>query len=268
MGKCSYTLLKSGHITIDAENVACSGQISADHGFARVDQPACTKSVTITLRNGTQQRNDRIRLEQGRVVTVNGELVKRLPVRIFGGVVRIREASSFMLTVTLYDGLQIWWDGVTNVYIDAPPAYRNRTSGLCGTFNANSQDDFLTPEGDVESAVAAFANKWRTKETCQFVPNGNDVPHPCQLNMENKEAAMRACAILKAKEFADCHWHVDPDVFYEDCMYDMCACKGQDVGKCLCPILSAYAAQCAQQGVGLNWRHNVRECGKDRGSDN
>uniref|UniRef100_A0A1B0D0P5 VWF/SSPO/Zonadhesin-like cysteine-rich domain-containing protein n=1 Tax=Phlebotomus papatasi TaxID=29031 RepID=A0A1B0D0P5_PHLPP len=49
--------------------------------------------------------------------------------------------------------------------------------------------------------------------------------------------------------------------FYEDCLYDVCACKGDDLNSCLCPILSSYAAECARQGVVINWRLSVTECG-------
>lgn len=259
-GKCSYVLMKTANVTVEAENIACSGQISADQQFASVDQPSCTKSVTIRLTNGP--RVEKVQLGQGRVVTINDQTLKRVPIKLFDGKLHIREASSFMLLVTLQDGLQVWWDGQTNAYIDAPAAYRNRTSGLCGTFNANSQDDFLTPDGDVESAVAAFANKWQTKETCPFVDNDQDIPHPCQVNIENKDRALKVCEVLRSELFGECHFYVEPAEFYDDCVYDMCACTGLDISNCLCPVLSAYASQCAQQGIALNWRHSVNECGK------
>lgn len=258
MGKCSYTLMKTANVSIEAENVACSGQISSELGFDSVDQPSCTKSVSIELLVGN--RVEHVKLMQGKSVLVNGVSLRKIPVKLFDGLLRIREASSTVLVVLLSDGLKVWWDGVTNVYIDAPNTYRNQTSGLCGTFNANMNDDFLTPEGDVESSVEAFVNKWRSTETCKMLSNEVDVPHPCQINVENKSKAKKVCSILKSEVFAGCHWSVDPEEFYEDCLYDMCACKGQDIKNCLCPVLSAYASLCAQQGLAINWRHKVQEC--------
>lgn len=32
---------------------------------------------------------------------------------------------------------------------------------------------------------------------------------------------------LTALCLLDCHWFVDPEKFYEDCMYDMCSCELQ-----------------------------------------
>lgn len=262
MGKCSYYLLETDNFTIEAENVACPGSISEAMSFgpSGIDLPSCTKSVSINIMQGGDKIRS-IKLKQGRAVLVDGMEISRLPIKVLEGVLTVRQASSTMILVALYDGLKIWWDGMSRVYIDAPASYRGKTKGLCGTFNTNNQDDFLTPEGDIESSVASFADKWRTKETCEFVSNGADIPHPCQLNIENKEKAKATCQKLRGKIFDECHWSVDPEPFYEDCMYDVCACKG-DMSSCLCPVFAAYSTECSRQGVVLNWRHTVSECCK------
>lgn len=65
--------------------------------------------------------------------------------------------------------------------------------------------------------------------------------------------------VLMAVLFSGCHWHVDPEAFYKDCLFDMCSCK-VDLESCLCPTLAAYAKECAAAGISLLWRHNVDEC--------
>lgn len=202
-----------------------------------------------------------ILLKQGRQIQIDGSDVTKMPLKIFDGFMRIRFASSTMLLVAFKDGLKVWWDGMTRVYIDAPPSYRGKTKGLCGTFDSNQQNDFLTPEGDIESSVASFANKWRTKETCDYVNDDVNIPHPCQSNMENKQQALEVCAKLKSKIFDQCHWYVDPEPYYEDCLYDMCACKG-DIASCMCSIFAAYANECSQQGSIIHWRQSIQECGR------
>lgn len=262
MGKCSYYLMKTDNFTIEAENVACPGSISESLNFGTggFDMPSCTKSITINVKTDGNKIKT-IQLKQGRLVLVDGIEIQKLPIRVLHGVLRIRQPSSTLILVIFQDGLKVWWDGVTRVYIDAPPSYRGTyTKGLCGTFNSNIQDDFLTPEGDVETSIESFADKWRTKETCPFVAKSQIIPHPCKINMENKEKALAECVKLKEKIFADCHWHVDPELYYEDCMYDMCACKG-DLSTCMCPIFSAYANECARHGKIINWRYSVNECG-------
>lgn len=259
MGKCSYYLLKRDNFTIEAENVACPGSISEVMSFGAskgVDLPSCTKSVTIKIL-GKEPKV--IQLRQGRQLVVDGTEITKLPIKIFDGLMRIRHASSIITLVAFRDGLKVWWDGMTRVYIDAPASYRGQTQGLCGTFDSNQKNDFLTPEGDIESSVVSFANKWRTKESCDFIKDDANVPHPCQVNMENKERALKLCANLKSKLFEECHWAVDPEPFYEDCLYDMCACKG-DSSACLCPILAAYSNECGRQGTIISWRPSVSEC--------
>lgn len=85
--------------------------------------------------------------------------------------------------------------------------YKKRTikniffiQGLCGTFNLNQKDDFLTPENDVEQSALAFANKWKTREFCTDVETV-EPEHPCKANIENKEAAEKYCSKLKGKVF-------------------------------------------------------------------
>lgn len=105
---------------------------------------------------------------------------------------------------------------------------------------------FLHSVGDIETTVHPFANKWQTKESCDFLSD-KIVPHPCQVNVGSKARAEIICSKLRDKIFEDCHWIVDPEQYYEDCMYDVCACKG-DMDKCFCPIFASYATECARQG--------------------
>lgn len=163
------------------------------------DMPSCTKSVTIKAKDGDSTVE--IKLKQGRLVLVNGLEIAKLPITLMKGLIKIRQPSSLMVLVMFQDGVKIWWDGMTRVYIDAPVGYRGKTKGLCGTFNSNLQDDFLTPEGDIETAVEPFADKWRTKESCEFLSDSPVVPHPCQLNVENKAKAEQICSKIKGKLF-------------------------------------------------------------------
>ncbi|KAL7040824.1 hypothetical protein ACKWTF_000531 [Chironomus riparius] len=261
MGKCSYYLMKTDELTVEAENVACSGAISESMNFLpsfTTEMPSCTKSLTMKFNDNAGQKRI-IKLKQGGFVLLDGFEVSTLPWDLDDGAVVIKQASSTFLVVDFHDGVQVWWDGATRAYIDAPASYRGKTKGLCGTFNSNMQDDFLTPEGDIETTVHPFANKWQTKESCDFISD-KIIPHPCQMNPENKAKAEKICSkVLKDKIFEECHLFVDPEPFYEDCMYDMCACKG-DASQCACPIMAAYATECARQGTILNWRYQVAEC--------
>ncbi|CAB3386136.1 Hypothetical predicted protein [Cloeon dipterum] len=251
MGKCNYYLLKSQHLTIEAENIQCSGSISEAMGLEAVLNPSCTKTVTIRADNSV------IELKQHRELTVNGKEIARLPIKV--GNIRVRRASSLFIIVDLPNDAHVWWDGVARVYVDVSVAYLNKTQGLCGTFTSNQKDDFLTPEGDVEQQVSAFANKWKVLETCPNVES-NVGTHPCDAHPEKKAAAELICNRIKTGNFSECAWQVDAEPFYQNCLFDVCSCTNEP-SSCFCPIFAAYGHECAANGVHLNWRPEVRECG-------
>lgn len=115
--------------------------------------------------------------------------------------------------------------------------------------------------GDIETNVHSFAMKWQTKDSCDYLTD-KIVAHPCQVNVEKRAGAEAICSKLKDKLFAECHLFVEPEEFYEDCIYDVCACKG-DMSNCFCPIMASYAAECARRGVIVSdWRYRVPECGE------
>lgn len=116
----------------------------------------------------------------------------------------------------------------------------------------------MTPVGDVEQSVVSFANKWKTHEQCEDIPV-KEYHHPCDINPEKFSIAKKHCSKLWSEIFTSCHWHVDPQTFYDDCRYDMCACEF-DIERCLCPSLAAYAKECAAAGVKILWRPEIEEC--------
>ncbi|KOX75564.1 Hemocytin [Melipona quadrifasciata] len=250
MGKCKYYLMKGDDYSIEGENVPCSGAISEKMGLVSSDAPSCTKTITVNYK-GTI-----LKLKQHRQVLINGDDLTVFPIFTHG--IRIRIASSIFMIVQLPNGLDIWWDGISRVYINASPEFHGNTRGLCGTFSENQKDDFITPEGDIESTAIAFANKWKCDEFCPDIPD-KESDHPCDLDPQKRATAKQYCSYLYSDIFADCHWHVDPDTFYKDCLYDMCSCK-VELEFCLCPMLAAYAKDCAVAGIKLSWHQNVEEC--------
>jgi von Willebrand factor len=116
-----------------------------------------------------------------------------------------------------------------------------------------------------------------------YVGQSEHTPHPCTLNLAKKEKAIEICNKLTAsvfdgkfqnkgnsecvsgskllKFFSECNWLVDHETFYEDCMYDVCACHA-DPSVCACPVIASYAAECARQGNVVDWRQAITECGK------
>lgn len=85
--------------------------------------------------------------------------------------------------------------------------------------------------------------------------------HPCDRDPARREKAIKLCSKLKSPIFSPCHWHVDVEPFYQNCLFDLCSCA-TSIKSCYCPLLADYASECAREGVPLVWRTEVRECGK------
>lgn len=119
MGACSYYLVVLPEFSIEAENVPCDGTMSLEYGFETPSfsgKATCTKTVTIHFGNN----NTIIKLGQGKIVFVNGEIVEKLPINV-QNLAYIREQSTFFLQIVITNGIEVWWDGETRVYIYASP---------------------------------------------------------------------------------------------------------------------------------------------------
>lgn len=82
--------------------------------------------------------------------------------------------------------------------------------------------------------------------------DGQDVD-PCkQAGYRARKEANGRCKLLKSSVFEPCHRVVPPEMFFASCVYDLCACGAGD--ECLCDALEAYASECREAGVVLQWR--------------
>jgi len=124
MGLCSYYLVVLPEFSIEAENIPCDGTMSLERGFQVsnfLGKASCTKTVTIRFGNNTN-----IKLGQGKTVFVNGEIVEKLPISV-QSVAYIREQSTFFLQILISNGIEVWWDGETRIYIYASPELEGKT---------------------------------------------------------------------------------------------------------------------------------------------
>ena len=168
--------------------------------------------------------------------------------------------SSSITSVESSIGLNVRWDGNSRVYVTVEPRFRNRTCGLCGTFNSNQNDDLTTKENVVETSVSSFGNSWKVDAGCK---DTKPTRHPCEVQVQRKAFADKKCNKLLQFPFTKCHHTIDPnDGYIESCRYDVCGC--QQGTSCLCSSLAAYVHDCAKHGVPIEWRNSkvMPECGE------
>ncbi|XP_038667197.1 mucin-2-like isoform X3 [Scyliorhinus canicula] len=227
IGDCSYYAVFTDHWNIKVEIHQCQ---------AAFKQP-CLQRVTLTM-----NQTNIVFSNEGNVYF--GENKVAIPLRT--AEITVFQQSSMFIQVATTFGLkmQVQILPVMQLYISLPEGAKGSTKGLCGTFNDDADDDFLSAQGIVESTPSTFANSWKTDDSC----SEPKIPSPC-VSSENENYAKQHCFHLKDPKsaFSICHSTVDYMKYYHMCVAATCACE--NINDCLCAGLGAYVHECAAHGV-------------------
>ncbi|XP_062859827.1 mucin-2-like [Trichomycterus rosablanca] len=231
-GDCGYIAVqnkcgsKTGTFRVTTENVPCG-----------TTGTTCSKSVRIFLGNRL------LELKDGNVTyheLETGPVIK-FTVRNVG----------LYLVIETYIGLSVLWDRKTTVRIILQPQHMGEVCGLCGNYNGNGKDDFIT-QGQLQvSDVMEFVNSWKVYSLCpDAVPDFD----PCIATPNRHTWAKMQCSIIKSDTFKDCHSEVDATPYFDNCVRDSCACDTGGDCECFCTAVAAYAQACNEAGVCVAWR--------------
>nr|XP_020037419.1 IgGFc-binding protein [Castor canadensis] len=237
-GTCSYVLAQ-----------VCDSK-PGDEDFSIVlekDEAGESQRVLVTVADQV------VSLAKGPQVTVDGEAVT-LPVAV--GNVRVTAEGRNMILQTT-KRLRLLFDGDAHILMSIPSPFHGRVCGLCGNFNGNWTDDFVLPDGTVASSAEAFGAEWRVPSSSQGCSEGcGSQGCPVCLAEETKSyESSEACGqLLDSKgPFASCHNVLSPSEYFRQCVYDLCANKGDKAF--LCRSLATYTADCQASGATVNsWR--------------
>ncbi|XP_019648029.1 PREDICTED: SCO-spondin-like [Branchiostoma belcheri] len=241
-GSCSYVLAEDfcsdqvGTFKVSVENVPCgTGGVT------------CTKSVKVTLYDTV------IHLIRGSdpAISRNPYAKPSDPPAKY----RIQKAGLFLIVKTPY-GMSLMWDVGTRVYVKLEPKYMGQVCGLCGNYDGNAMNDFLTRQGELEQRAKNFADSWRVFMTCPAAED--ELEHPCDHRPERLQWANHACSVVKSSMFQPCHAVADPEPFFEKCVFDACGCDRGGDCECFCTAVAAYTRECNEKGVAIRWRQNGR----------
>ncbi|KAK7886664.1 hypothetical protein WMY93_026285 [Mugilogobius chulae] len=142
-------------------------------------------------------------------------------------------------------------------FCDSAWNYRNKLCGLCGNFNDNPKDDFQLPNKQLTDNVNFFGKSWKVtipNVVCSNGCEGNNCPN-CDSCHKAVFSKPTYCGIMTAPKgpFAECHSKLDPQPYFDDCVFDVCASNGE--GNVLCDSVAAYAFNCHMAGVDVkSWR--------------
>ncbi|XP_014817737.1 PREDICTED: otogelin [Calidris pugnax] len=241
---CQYILAKSrtsGMFTVSLQNAPCGQN----------QDGSCIQSITVILKQDPKRR---VTLTHSGDVLVYDQYKINLPYA--DELFEIRKLSSVFLQVKTHIGLQLLYDREgLRLYLQVDERWKDDTAGLCGTFNGNTEDDFLSPVGVTESTPELFGNTWKTSSACVLVHDSSQMD-PCDIHLQAASYATEACSVLTKELFAPCYPYLSPVPYFEQCRRDTCKC-GQT---CFCSALAHYAHHCRRFGVIIDFRGGVPDC--------
>ncbi|XP_038047394.1 uncharacterized protein LOC119721398 isoform X2 [Patiria miniata] len=241
MGHCKYTLVKNADAEVPAFEVIVFNEAARRN-------PSMSSTVQVQFNyNGKA-----INLKYGGQTLVDGIKTEGV------------DTPELKISVNYPDvvietniGVTIFWDGKFMVEVDVTGDYYGHTEGLCGTYNGNPDDDFLTRFGETldpvdETNIPIFGRSW-------FVAGGGcedcvdcELPEECS-DAGVKDAAQEICNNIISDDgpFQSCHEAVSPSFYFKSCVIDLCTMPD---GLAHCDDYQAYAEVCRDQGIIINWR--------------
>ncbi|XP_077722228.1 otogelin [Canis aureus] len=241
---CQYILAKSrssGTFTVTLQNAPCG--LNQDG--------VCVQSVSVILHQDPRRQ---VTLTQAGDVLLFDQYKVTPPYT--DDAFEIRRLSSTSLRVRTNVGVRVLYDRQgLRLYLQVDQRWADDTVGLCGTFNGNTQDDFLSPVGVPESTPQLFGNSWKTLSACSPLVSGSPLD-PCDVHLQAASFAVQSCSVLTGELFAPCSAYLSPVPYFEQCRQDACRC-GQP---CLCATLAHYAHLCRRHGLPVDFRAHVPAC--------
>ncbi|PIK34070.1 putative IgGFc-binding protein [Apostichopus japonicus] len=242
-GECEYTLVR------DCDSDEAFHLVADNIKMKPSDDVTVLRELRLTY-YGTEYT-----LMRGGEVRVNGVTVSP-PYFGIDGVIIV--PSYQHLTLTTNAGLLISYDINLNAEVHLNNVFKSTVCGLCGNFDDNPDNDFTMPNDEMASDVVEFGESWQTGTTqCQVQP---PPPEPCEQD-EIKETAEDACYVIidPYGPFAGCSHYVNLTVYYDSCVYDLCARYPED--DLICSSAEQAAQACREAGgTPGDWREETSQC--------
>ncbi|XP_077772904.1 zonadhesin [Podarcis muralis] len=245
MGTCTYTLVTLCH----ADPRLPAFNITAKNEERGQPEASYLRLVTVEVAGAT------VTLQKSRRVLIDGQRV-RTPVegRIPG--VSITTSGIYVVLETDF-GLVVKFDGNHHLEIQLPGTYFDKVCGMCGSFNNQSGDDLLMPNGHLATNASQFGNSWKAPGDadpgCQ-PDDREDLEPPC--SAQEMERLRGQCRDILGPKYQPCHATIDPQPFFQNCLYDMCEYQG--MASVLCDNIQSYVEACKSQGVdNISWRNST-----------
>ncbi|XP_053087183.1 alpha-tectorin isoform X3 [Pangasianodon hypophthalmus] len=243
-GTCQYTLATVCNDTLGLPYFEVTARNEAWNGL----------SVSITVEVNVNVSGHLVHVSRNMYGTAKIDSETRnLPALLDSGRVSVYSSGQNTYITTDF-GLSVSYDGSWVVLITVPGNYSGATCGLCGDFNGNSNDDFRMRSGTLTSSASEFGADWEVGNDTTCNHGCGDSCSACQ----DPSIAQSLCAIIidNRGPLSFCHAHVDPQAYFNDCVFDLCLSGHRsDV---LCRSIETYVGKCQSANVRIYpWRENT-----------
>nr|XP_046274208.1 IgGFc-binding protein-like [Scatophagus argus] len=251
MGNCTYTMVKNCHV--DGDHPAFEVDAKKDkHTGSKVTY---ISKVIIKAHGYTMTI---VRSEFG-LVRMNYTLWN-LPINLGNGKVKLSQSGLSVIVETDF-GVTVQYDWKEYIVIIVPGSFSGKVCGLCGNFNSKKEDDFMTPNGSQASTVEAVGKSWKVPNMSDDAQCQDECLGKCETcnndSFFDSLTDRMFCGLLTHimdGPLSDCNAVIDPKVFHEMCLYDVCV--GEGMKNFLCNTLQVYADACQRAGIRIDdWRH-------------
>lgn len=86
------------------------------------------------------------------------------------------------------------------VYVRLAAHLRGQVGGLCGNFDGDTENDFTTRQGIIESTAELFGNSWKVSPSCPDVAD-QDLREPCAVSCTRLPPPARGCSVATRTPF-------------------------------------------------------------------
>ncbi|NWV41400.1 FCGBP protein, partial [Grantiella picta] len=245
MGNCTYTLAKVCSKTTSLPSFHVEAK-NEHRGNTRVSY---VREVVVEVYG---QRIAILKKEKSHVLV--NKVRQTLPVNAAEGAITVSKSGRYIVLETDFN-LRVSYDTDHSVEVKVPTIYFNLTCGMCGNFNNRRDDEYMMPNGQQAADSNELGESWQVPDSDPSC--GVPVPSPpCSAEEEKLYQSDQFCGILTTRpsSFERCHGVINPQDYFDTCLYDLCALNGGQ--EFLCAALEAYADACQAAGVTLlPWRN-------------
>ncbi|XP_064347878.1 mucin-6 [Camelus dromedarius] len=227
---------------------------TCNYVFAAVCEDA-SAAFSVQLRREPSGNISRIIVELGvSVVTVQKAVISVKDV----GVVSLPYTSNGLQIIPFGQSVQlvakqlelelvVMWGPGAHLMVLVEKRYMGRMCGLCGNFDGEETDEFLSEDGKLlePHKYATLQKLDDPNEICAH----EAVPRPQVLQAEHAQTCIQLLTLVSP----ECNVSQEP--FLLSCQEDMAVCAQPGQQDCACATLSEYSRQCSMAGQPVNsWR--------------